>query len=144
MRQLTEQGDDRPQWHDHDCFRDALAALVLQAAARHGAVLAVYVSDFAAGVERTQTARACPDGPVTAIHSDLVPPNVHIDAADRPVAVLDLGFYTTAGDPAFEAAVPAPIWDMNGPHAEEHTAILTTPFACRGAGLYGTTDAPRR
>ncbi|MGW2964878.1 hypothetical protein ACWDGI_41395 [Streptomyces sp. NPDC001220] len=32
MRQLTVQGDDRPLWRDHDCFRDALAALVARAA----------------------------------------------------------------------------------------------------------------
>jgi aminoglycoside phosphotransferase (APT) family kinase protein len=53
--------------------------------------------------------RSLPDGPVTAIHGDLVPPNIHTDAAGRPVAVLDFGFYTTAGDPAFEAAVTAAV-----------------------------------
>jgi len=130
MRQLTVQGDDRPLWRGHDCFRSALAALVARAAARHGTALAACVSDFYAGVERTHKAlRSLPDAPVTAIHGDLVPPNIHIDAAGRPVAVLDFGFYTTAGDPAFEAAVTAAIWDMYGPHAEEHTAELTRLFA---------------
>lgn len=130
MRQLTVQGDDRPLWRDHHRFQDALAALVGRATARHGAALAVYVPDFDAGVERTQWAlRSLPDAPVTAIHGDLVPPNIHLDAAGRPVAVLDFGFYTTAGDPAFEAAVTAAIWDMYGPYAEEHSAELTRLFA---------------
>ena len=130
MRRLTVQGDDRPLWRDHASFRDALAALVARAAARHGTALAACVPDFRAGVERTQKAlRSLPDAPVTAIHGDLVPPNIHIDAAGRPVAVLDFGFYTTAGDPAFEAAVTAAVWDMYGPHAEEHTAELTRLFA---------------
>ncbi|MGI5414094.1 phosphotransferase family protein [Streptomyces chartreusis] len=130
MRQLSVQGDDRPLWRDHDRFQDALADLVARAAARHGTALALYVPDFGAGVERTQKAlRSLPDAPVTAIHGDLVPPNIHIDAAGQPVAVLDFGFYTTAGDPAFEAAVTAAIWDMYGPHAEEHTAELTRLFA---------------
>lgn len=130
MRQLTVRGDDRPFWQDHDCFRNALAALVARAAARHGAALAGYVSDFDAGIERTQHAlRSLPDAPVTAIHGDLVPPNIHVDAAGRPVAVLDFGFFTTAGDPAFEAAVTAAVWDMYGPHAEEHTAEFTRFFA---------------
>ncbi|MFD7668397.1 phosphotransferase family protein [Streptomyces sp. NPDC059788] len=130
MRQLTVQGDDRPLWRGHDCFRNALAALVARATARHGAALAACVPDFEAGVERTQKAlRSLPDAPVTAIHGDLVPPNIHIDAAGRPVAVLDFGFYTTAGDPAFEAAVTAAAWDMYGPHAEEHAAELTRLFA---------------
>ncbi|MFE5087963.1 phosphotransferase [Streptomyces mirabilis] len=98
--------------------------------ALHGAALAVHVPDFDAGVERTLNAlRSLPDGPVTAIHSDLVPPNIHTDAAGRPVAVLDFGFYTTAGDPAFEAAVTAAVWDMYGPYAQEHTAELTRVFA---------------
>ena len=130
MRQLSVQGDDRPLWRDHDRFQVALAALVARASARHGSALAVYVPDFDAGVERTQKAlRALPDAPVTAIHGDLVPPNIHVDAVGRPVAVLDFGFFTTAGDPAFEAAVTAAIWDMYGPHAEEHTAELTRLFA---------------
>ncbi|MFE7313571.1 aminoglycoside phosphotransferase family protein [Streptomyces sp. NPDC057555] len=130
MRQLTVQGDDRPLWRDHDSFRNALAALVARAAVRRGAALAAYVPDFDAGVERTQEAlRSLPDAPVTAIHGDLVPPNIHVDAAGRPVAVLDFGFYTTAGDPAFEAAVTAAVWDMYGPYAEEHTAELTRLFA---------------
>lgn len=130
MRQLTVRGDDRPLWRGHDCFRDALVALVSRAVARHGAALAAYVPDFDAGVDRTKKAlRSLPDAPVTAIHGDLVPPNIHIDAAGRPVAVLDFGFYTTAGDPAFEAAVTAAIWDMYGPHAEEHTGELTRLFA---------------
>ncbi|MFD8813290.1 phosphotransferase family protein [Streptomyces sp. NPDC059627] len=130
MRRLTVQGDDRPLWRDHDCFRDALAALVARASARHGAALAACVSDFEAGVERTRKAlRSLPDAPVTAIHGDLVPPNIHVDAVGRPLAVLDFGFYTTAGDPAFEAAVTAAVWDMYGPHAEEHAAELTRLFA---------------
>ncbi|MFW6693626.1 phosphotransferase family protein [Streptomyces sp. MAR4 CNX-425] len=130
MRQLTVQGDDRPLWRGHDCFRDALGALVTRAAARHGAVLAAHVPGFEAGVEATQEAlRSLPDAPVTVIHGDLIPPNIHIDEGGRPVAVLDFGFYTTAGDPAFEAAVTAAVWDMYGPHAKEHTAELTALFA---------------
>ncbi|MBN6057678.1 aminoglycoside phosphotransferase family protein, partial [Nonomuraea sp. RK-328] len=130
MRRLAVQGDDRPLWQDHDRFQDALAALVVRAVARHGSALAGRVPDFGAGVERTLNAlRSLPDAPATAIHGDLVPPNIHTDAAGRPVAVLDFGFYTTAGDPAFEAAVTAAVWDMYGPYAEEHSAELTRFFA---------------
>ena len=130
MRRLTVQGDDRPLWQGHDRFQAALAALIARAAARHGAALAVHVPDFDAGVERTLSALGLlPDAPVTAIHGDLVPPNIHTDAAGLPVAVLDFGFYTTAGDPAFEAAVTAAVWDMYGPYAHEHTAELTRLFA---------------
>lgn len=130
MRRLTVQGDDRPLWQDHDRFQDALAALVGRATSRHGSDLSAHVPDFEAGVARTLGAlRSLPDAPVTAIHGDLVPPNIHTDAVGRPVAVLDFGFCTTAGDPAFEAAVTAAIWDMYGPYAEEHTAELSRLFA---------------
>ncbi|MEV4070194.1 aminoglycoside phosphotransferase family protein [Nonomuraea fuscirosea] len=133
---------------------DALAALVERTAARPGAAPAARVRDygaapdslapdhgaapdsrapdFGAGVKRTLDAlRSLPTGPVTAIHGDLVPPNIHVDAAGRPVAVLDFGFCTTAGDPAFEAAVTAAFWDMYGPYAEEHATELTRLFADR-------------
>lgn len=130
MRRLSVQGDDRPLWQGHDRFPDALADLVARAAARHGAALAGLVPDLDAGVERTREAlRSLPDAPVTTIHGDLVPPNIHVDATGRPVAVLDFGFFTTAGDPAFEAAVTAAVWDMYGPHAAEHTTELTQLFA---------------
>ncbi|TQM79226.1 Ser/Thr protein kinase RdoA (MazF antagonist) [Saccharothrix saharensis] len=130
MRALTVQGDDRPLWRGHTRFPDALAALVRRAARRHGDVLAAHVPDLAAAVERVVAAlTALPDRPVTAVHGDLVPPNVHVDDTGRPTAVLDFGFFTTAGDPAFEAAVTAAVWDMYGPHAEHHAAALTDLFA---------------
>lgn len=130
MRRLTVQGDDQPLWRGHERFQDALGALVSRAAARNGAVLAMHVPDFRSGVERVRSAlRSLPDAPVTAIHGDLVPPNIHVDTVGRPVAVLDFGFYTTAGDPAFEAAVTAAIWDIYGPYAQEHFTELTQLFA---------------
>jgi len=130
MRSLTIQGDDRPLWLNHKRFPDALAALVERATGRHRGLLAAHVPDLSAKIVRTVEAlRARPDTPVTVIHGDLVPPNVHVDDAGRPTAVLDFGFFTTAGDPAFEAAVTAAIWDMYGPHADEHVATLTNVFA---------------
>jgi aminoglycoside phosphotransferase (APT) family kinase protein len=132
MRRLGVQGDDRPLWQGHSRFPDALAALVERATARHADLLAAHVPGLADTVRRVVGAlRALPDTPVTVVHGDLVPPNVHVDAAGRPVAVLDFGFFTTAGDPAFEAAVAAAVWDMYGTHAEEHVAALTRLFADR-------------
>ncbi|MEB8340926.1 phosphotransferase family protein [Streptomyces endophyticus] len=130
MRALTVQGDDRPLWQGHRRFPSALAALVSRAVARNRDALAVLVPGLDAGVERTLDAlRSLPDVPDTAIHGDLVPPNIHVDGSGRPVAVLDFGFYTTGGDPAFEAAVTAAVWDMYGPHAAAHAAHLTRLFA---------------
>ncbi|GAB2979632.1 phosphotransferase family protein [Saccharothrix stipae] len=130
MRDLTVQGDDRPLWRGQARFPDALAALVRRATRRHGDVLAAHVPGLPGAVERVvDSLAALPDAPVTAIHGDLVPPNIHVDDAGRPTAVLDFGFFTTAGDPAFEAAVTAAVWDMYGPRAEHHAATLTALFA---------------
>ncbi|MET9039616.1 phosphotransferase family protein [Streptomyces mirabilis] len=130
MRRLTIQGDDRPLWDGHTRFPDALADLIERATRRHWNVLAAAVPRLSWAVEwTTESLRALPRTPVTAIHGDLVPPNIHVDAAAVPVAVLDFGFFTTAGDPAFEAAVTAAIWDMYGPDAEHHTAELTNLFS---------------
>jgi aminoglycoside phosphotransferase (APT) family kinase protein len=130
MRGLAVQGDDRPLWQGHRRFPDALAALVRRAIRRHGEVLAAHVPGLSAAVEWIfASLNALPDSPVTAIHGDLVPPKIHVDDTGRPTAVLDFGFFTTAGDPAFEAAVIAAVWDMYGPHAEHHAATLTGQFA---------------
>jgi aminoglycoside phosphotransferase (APT) family kinase protein len=131
MRRLTVQGDDRPLWEGHVRFPDALAALVRRAVGRHGHLLAARVPNLAAIARRTAEALvALPDSPfVSVVHGDLVPPNIHVDDTGAPTAVLDFGFFTTAGDPAFEAAVTAAVWDMYGPYAEHHTAVLTRLFA---------------
>jgi aminoglycoside phosphotransferase len=130
MRRLTVQGDDRPLRQGRQRFSDALADLVERAGRRSGTVLAAHVPDLAKRTDRTVRAlRALPDTADTVIHGDLVPPNIHVDGQGRPVAVLDFGFFTTAGDPAFEAAVTAAVWDMYGPHARAHTETLTRVFA---------------
>lgn len=130
MRQCMVDGDDRPLWRGHTRFPDALAALVLRAARRHHDVLAAHVPGLSAVVERVVTALwDLPAAPITVIHGDLVPPNIHVDETGRPIAVLDFGVFTTAGDPAFEAAVTAAVWDMYGPHADHHVAVLTRLFA---------------
>ncbi|GGV71393.1 hypothetical protein GCM10010228_29180 [Streptomyces massasporeus] len=130
MRRLVIQGDDRPLWQGHSRFCDALAALVERAAGRNRDALAAHVPQLADVVSRTVASlRALPDRPESVVHGDLVPPNIHLDEAGHPVAVLDFGFCTTAGDPAFEAAVTAAVWDMYGPDAAHHTTELTRLFA---------------
>lgn len=130
MRRLVVQGDDRPLWQGHSRFSDALAALVERAAGRNRDALAAQVPGPAATVSRTVASlRVLPDQAHSVIHGDLVPPDIHVDEAGHPVAVLDVGFCTTAGDPAFEAAVTAAVWDMYGPHAAHHTAELSRLFA---------------
>ncbi|ACQ81329.1 aminoglycoside phosphotransferase [Beutenbergia cavernae DSM 12333] len=60
---------------------------------------------------------------VALVHGDLIPANVLVTGA-RASAVLDFGFLTTLGDPAFDAAVTASVFDMYGPHARLSESLL--------------------
>ncbi|MEJ7690534.1 MAG: phosphotransferase [Nocardioidaceae bacterium] len=61
--------------------------------------------------------------PPALVHGDLVPQNI-LTANGRPTAVLDFGFLSTIGDPAFDAAITASISDMYGPAAARSEALL--------------------
>lgn len=75
--------------------------------------------------------RELPVSPTTGlIHGDLIPANVLIE--DGEVAgVVDFGFLTTVGDPQFDAAITASIFDMYGPNARETENTLTDEFCAR-------------
>ena len=93
-------------------FEHGLADLVLR---RAPGPLATAVPDLDHVVARVvDRLRSRPPAPPRLLHGDLIPANVHVDEAGRPVAVLDFGFLTTTGDPAFDAAVAASIQDMYG------------------------------
>lgn len=47
-----------------------------------------------------------------------------MDDTSRLVAVLDFGFMSTIGDPAFDAAITASVYDMYGPRAMRNEATL--------------------
>ncbi|TIC80069.1 phosphotransferase [Nocardioides sp. GY 10127] len=56
--------------------------------------------------------------PPTLVHGDLIAANV-LRTGGRATAVLDFGFLSTAGDPAFDAAIAASVYDMWGPRARD-------------------------
>ncbi|MFD5316159.1 phosphotransferase [Streptomyces sp. NPDC127098] len=63
------------------------------------------------------------------VHGDICPPNVLVDAAGRPAALLDWGLLTTAGENAFDAATAAAFFDMYGPDAPVHHEALAGRLA---------------
>lgn len=99
-------------------FGDSLAALVTRRAPLVGPALADGV------VERMADAlRSVPPVPPCLVHGDLGP--VHLLLEDgRPTGLLDFGYVSTVGDPAFDAAVAAALQDMFGPGAAAATAAL--------------------
>lgn len=116
--------------HDADTFQAALLALLDRRAIRFGDVIREHLPDFdrrySALRERLATLGAWPD---TVIHGDLLGGNVLVDDQARPLAVLDFGFLTTAGDPRLDAAITANIMNMYGPHAPAITQNLTARIA---------------
>jgi hypothetical protein len=63
----------------------------------------------------------------TLVHGDLIAANV-LASRNHATAVLDFGFLSTAGDPAFDAAIAASCFDMYGPHATEVEQELDRAF----------------
>ncbi|WP_374454222.1 phosphotransferase [Nocardioides sp.] len=81
--------------------------------------------DLAAGVaeELAAALEALAPVPPRLVHGDLGPVHVLLED-DRPVGLLDFGYVSTVGDPAFDAAVAAALQDMFGPRAAEAMAAL--------------------
>ena len=130
MRELAALDENQPLWTGADAFQAALLGLIERRARRFGPVIRDHLPDFdrrcAALRERLSATDSRPD---TVIHGDLFGENILIDEHDRPLAVLDFGFLTTAGDPRFDAAITAGIMNMYGPHALSSTQDFTARIA---------------
>jgi aminoglycoside phosphotransferase (APT) family kinase protein len=113
MRRLAVLDEDRAFWDGADTFQGALLALLDRRVSRFGDVIRSRLADF----DRTY---ACLQGrlatltssPGTVIHGDLFAGNILADDEGRPLAVLDFGFLSTAGDARFDAAIAANIMNM--------------------------------
>ncbi len=64
----------------------------------------------------------------TLVHGDLIAGNV-LASRGRATAVLDFGFLSTAGDPAFDAAIAASCFDMYGPRSQIVERTLDQAFS---------------
>jgi aminoglycoside phosphotransferase (APT) family kinase protein len=61
------------------------------------------------------------------VHGDLIAANV-LGSGAHATAVLDFGFLSTAGDPAFDAAIAASCFDMWGSRARDGERELEQAF----------------
>jgi aminoglycoside phosphotransferase (APT) family kinase protein len=131
MRQVAVLDEDRPFWTEgEDSFLAALLDLLHRRAERFGEVIRSNLPDFDLRYACLRDRLAeLTDRPNTVIHGDLFAGNIHVNADGHPLAVLDFGFLTTAGDPRFDAAIAANIMNMYAPQAPAITRELTASVA---------------
>ena len=130
MRRLPVLDEEQPLWAGVDTFQHALTNLLSRRVARFGDVIRTRLGDFDRRYERLRTRlQALARYPDTVIHGDLVPDNILINERAWPVAVLDFGFLTTAGDPRLDTAIAANVLNMYGPYAPAITDALTAQAA---------------
>lgn len=110
--------DGEPPFDPAVSFGDSLGALVLRRAPLLGSLLAEGAADQLAAALRALT-----PVPPRLVHGDLGPVHVLLEHG-RPTGLLDFGYVSTVGDPAFDAAVAACLQDMFGPRSAAATAAL--------------------
>lgn len=119
---------DEPPLHPSAPFESELAALVTRRVERFATPLRLAIPHLdevlAATVAALHGLR--PAAP-TLVHGDLIAGNV-LTSGTHATAVLDFGFMSTAGDPAFDAALTASFFDMWGPRAREVEHELDRAF----------------
>lgn len=143
LRALPVLDEDQALWAGHDLWPQALSDLVMRRVKRFGGQLSERVAEFDVRLEGLLRGLAATGDANTAlVHGDLIPGNILVGDDLRPVAVLDFGFFSTAGDPVFDAAVTSSIYEMYGSAARETEAridaMLTSQFgyASRRLALY--------
>lgn len=106
-------------------FSENLAALVERRTRRFREVLTARIPELERVVQAVVAQlREADETPSALIHGDLIPANVLVGENVTPCALLDFGFFSTVGDPRFDAAVAASIYDMYGVRARTNEDVL--------------------
>ena len=112
-------------------FGESLATLVEARVERDAATLARLLPDIESrGAALAIALRSLPPAEAALVHGDLGPSNI-LAVEGRPTSLLDFGYLSTVGDPAFDAAVAATLFDMFGSHAAEAEEWVDRLFADR-------------
>lgn len=131
LRALPVLDEDMALWTGRDRWSRALSDLVLRRVERFGGLLRDSVPGFDGKLRKLLQGLTAGDPAPALVHGDLIPGNILVDDDLGVLAVLDFGFLSTAGDPAFDAAVTASIYDMYSPSARETESRIDEALASR-------------
>ncbi|WP_344213906.1 aminoglycoside phosphotransferase family protein [Kribbella sancticallisti] len=116
-RTLPVVEESAPFWRYRVSWGDALAGLVSRRADKSQHYLQADVEGFEELVDHVLAKLALLElRNLQIVHGDICTPNLLVDDDGR-LALLDWGFYTTAGDNTFDASTAAGFYDMYGPDA---------------------------
>ncbi len=128
-RKLSVMDEPEPLYVGKDTFPESLARLATSRRERFASALDAAVEDLDAKTAAlVQRLAEVDSGRRAVVHGDLVLENVLVDGDGSPTAVLDWGFFSTEGDPAFDAAVAAALFDMYGDEALDNELALYDQF----------------
>jgi len=119
-RDLPVLGANEP-FRGGQSWPDAVRRLLDERTAAFGGQLSDAVPGFGILYANLSTAisELAPPGSEFVIHGDICGENILVDEDLNPLALLDWGFLSTAGDLAFDASVAAGIFNMYGSSAAE-------------------------
>ncbi|QDG53954.1 aminoglycoside phosphotransferase family protein [Persicimonas caeni] len=127
FRQVFVLDETESFWEGSDRWSDSIGGLLRRRVARFATQLEREVSKLDALLEATHSFLESRDNAtMSVIHGDLCPANILVNDDIEPVSVLDFGFLSTVGDPAFDASITSAIFEMWGPCARELDEQLTT------------------
>lgn len=119
---------DEPPLDPRATFESELAELVARRATRFEASVSAALPEMDALVTDTVAAlHALRPAAPRLVHGDLIAANV-LASGVHATADLDFGFLSTAGDPAFDAAIAASCFDMWSPSARDVERELEQAF----------------
>ncbi|WP_405058503.1 aminoglycoside phosphotransferase family protein [Kribbella sp. NBC_01505] len=130
--QLAVLDESEPMRAPGQSWPEALAELTARRVERFRGKLGSAIDDLEGKVERLLAeVRSLPDNTTGLVHGDVTAGNIMVDADCRPLAVLDFGLMTMAGDPAYDAASAGTMYALWSPEIREIEAAFDAAVVSR-------------
>jgi hypothetical protein len=130
MRELGVLDEPQSFWADAPDWGSALIGLMDRRVGEFGSQLRAAVPGFDAIYKKIlNRVRAIRPERLTALHGDVCSQNILVDDRGSTSALLDFGFLSTVGDPAFDVSIAGGIYNMYGAKARQLDDEFTDKLA---------------